>query len=286
MLVQIKRPQPLARFAGLPPQTHVFETATGFHALIVDGSRVYSIDESTAQRLQSAGADAVLKDLGLTERTFVDDQTPETIAVRSLSLAVAQKCNLACTYCYAQEGSFGVEPRNMDEATARRAVELLFDNARPGESVNLAFLGGEPIVNRALIVTCTKQAAMLGCDRNVRVNFSVTTNGTVITPEDGAFFEKHGFAVTISLDGVGEVHDRLRPFRGGEGRGSSRECVHCFERSEECRCRRGSPSHRKSSVSKRRSTNCSTFDFIAWVSRLCFPLHPAAARWMPRLSTS
>jgi uncharacterized protein len=31
------------------------------------------------------------------------------------------------------------------------------------------------------------------------------------------FFEAHGFAVTISLDGVGAVHDRLRPFRSGAG---------------------------------------------------------------------
>ena len=31
------------------------------------------------------------------------------------------------------------------------------------------------------------------------------------------FFERYGFAVTVSLDGVGEVHDRLRPTKGGRG---------------------------------------------------------------------
>jgi uncharacterized protein len=199
------------------PHAHVFETAHGFHVLVVDGSRVYSIDESVAARLRSQGAADVLKELGLADRGFVSDVAPETVAIRSLSLAVAQKCNLACTYCYAQEGSFGTEPKNMDREAARRSVELLFANARPGESVNLAFLGGEPLVNRALIYESAEMAAETGRERGVRANFSITTNGTLLTPEDGAFFERHGFAVTISLDGIGEVHDGLRPFRGGRG---------------------------------------------------------------------
>ncbi len=212
MLVQIAGVQ-----APEQQHAHVFETEHGFHVLIVDGSRVYSIEESIADRLRSDGAAGVLKEIGLRNRTFVTDDAPETIAVRSLSLAVAQKCNLACTYCYAQEGSFGTEPKNMDREAARRAVELLFQNERPGESVNLAFLGGEPLVNRALIAECTEMAAGIGRDAGVRANFSITTNGTLLTAEDGEFFERHGFAVTISLDGIGEVHDRLRPFRGGQG---------------------------------------------------------------------
>ena len=118
-------------------------------------NRVYSIDESMADRLRSEVPETVLDEIGLGYRGFVTDEPPETMAVRSLSLAVAQKCNLACTYCYAQEGSFGSEPKNMDRAAARRSVDLLFEAARPGESVNLAFLGGEPLVNRALIRECT-----------------------------------------------------------------------------------------------------------------------------------
>jgi uncharacterized protein len=46
------------------------------------------------------------------------------------------------------------------------------------------------------------------------VTFSITTNGTLLTEDDAAFFEQHGFAVTISLDGLRAVHDRQRPFSG------------------------------------------------------------------------
>lgn len=211
----------LVQIAVTPAQeerhAHVFETVHGLHVLVVDGSRVYSIDESMADRLRSDGAEGVLKEAGLRNRAFVTNEAPETMAVRSLSLAVAQKCNLACTYCYAQEGGFGTEPKNMDREAARKSVEMLFETVRQGESVNLAFLGGEPLVNRALIVECTEMAAEIGRASGIRTNFSITTNGTLLTGEDGAFFERHAFAVTISMDGIGEVHDGLRPFRGGQG---------------------------------------------------------------------
>jgi uncharacterized protein len=48
-----------------------------------------------------------------------------------------------------------------------------------------------------------------------QVTFSITTNGTLLSVEDAAFFELHGFAVTISIDGIGAVHDAQRAFKGG-----------------------------------------------------------------------
>jgi uncharacterized protein len=229
MLVQISgdtSARQLPRGLGLadePPvrrQSHVFETANGSHALVVDGSRIYSVDQETADQLRMDPGDSggLLARLGLLgDRPYITDEAPRSMAVRSLSLAVAQKCNLACTYCYAQEGSFGSEPRNMEREAALRSLELLFEGASPGESVNLAFLGGEPLVNRALIRECTERALALGLSQSVRTNFSITTNGTLINADDGRFFEEYGFAVTVSIDGAGEVHDRQRPLRGGQG---------------------------------------------------------------------
>jgi len=159
----------------------------------------------------------VLARLGVDAPAYVDDEPPQQPAVRALSLAVAQKCNLGCTYCYAQGGSFGGPATSMEHATALRAVDLLFSDVRAGERVNLAFLGGEPLLNRAVIRAATERARAIADDRGVRMTFSITTNGTQLTGEDGEFFERHGFAVTVSLDGAGAAHDRLRPLRSGRG---------------------------------------------------------------------
>ena len=105
----------------------------------------------------------------------------------------------------------------MSADTAKRSVDLLMDGKEPGSRVNLAFLGGEPLANRAVIRDATRYAVRRAAERSLEVRFSITTNGTLVTRDDGEFFEEHGFAVTVSLDGIGEQHDLLRPFRDGSG---------------------------------------------------------------------
>jgi uncharacterized protein len=105
----------------------------------------------------------------------------------------------------------------MELETALASVDLLFSDVGAGERVNLTFLGGEPLLNRSVIRAATERAQAIAGARDVRVTFSVTTNGTQLTDEDGDFFEQHGFAVTVSLDGPAAVHDALRPYRSGRG---------------------------------------------------------------------
>jgi uncharacterized protein len=198
---------------------HLFETEFGAHVLLVNGSRVFTISSEIARALEGypEDSDALLARLGLLAPEYVTDEPPTDFPIRSLSLAIAQKCNLGCSYCYAQEGNFGSKEKDMSPEAASAAVELLFSETVAGDRVQLTFLGGEPLTNRKLLRECTEHAAALAEAKGARIGFSITTNGTLLTPQDGEFFERHGFAVTISLDGVGHVHDRLRPFKGGSG---------------------------------------------------------------------
>jgi uncharacterized protein len=205
-------------------QAHLVDSGGGLHLLVPDGSRLYDVDAAIyaqLDRLQRTGDEDQLRELlqrlGLDAPRYVDDAAPEEPPVRALSLAVAQKCNLGCTYCYAQGGSFGGPATSMELRTALASVDLLFGDVAAGERVNLSFLGGEPLMNRPVIHAATDRARTIAAERGVDVTFSITTNGTQLTADDGEFFEEHGFAVTVSLDGAGAVHDRLRPFRSGRG---------------------------------------------------------------------
>jgi uncharacterized protein len=73
------------------------------------------------------------------------------------------------------------------------------------------------LINRPLIHKATQRALEIARDRDARVTFSITTNGTLVAEGDADFFEAHGFAVTISLDGLRKTHDALRPYKGGAG---------------------------------------------------------------------
>jgi uncharacterized protein len=220
-LVQIRRDSTALPHTHRPAQTsfHLFETELGAHVMLVNGSRVFTISSEIAAALEGSAGDAakLLTELGLSAPEYITDAPLTESPIRSLSLAIAQKCNLGCTYCYAQEGGFGAKEKNMSPQAARAAVDMLFSKAVAGDSFNLAFLGGEPLTNRKLLRECTEQAAALAEAKQARISFSITTNGTLVTPLDGEFFERHGFAVTVSLDGVGEVHDRTRPFKSGRG---------------------------------------------------------------------
>jgi uncharacterized protein len=217
MLIQIQPPPFVYGAAEAPAQFHLFDTKFGSHLLLVNGSRVFTVAEPVAAALRASDNPwTMIRDLGLDAPEYIPDAAPRKPPVRALSLAVAQKCNLGCTYCYAQQGDFGSAPRNMPEEVAAKAVDLLFSEAGKGERVQLAFLGGEPLVNRGVLRRATERAAELALRNGVEARFSITTNGTLLTREDAEFFERHAFAVTISLDGLQPNHDAVRRTKAGE----------------------------------------------------------------------
>jgi uncharacterized protein len=203
-------------------EAHLLDGEEGAQLFLSDGSRLFDIDRETADAVRAALADpaeaplrALIAEHGLAGPGAISAEPPRAFPIRALSLAIAQKCNLGCTYCYAQGGEFGQAAKSMSEETARSAVDLLLEETQPGERANLAFLGGEPLVAREALRRTTIYAAERAAGRGIRLTFSITTNGTLLRADDAAFFEAHGFVVTLSLDGVGDTHDRLRPFRAG-----------------------------------------------------------------------
>ena len=207
------------------PDLHLFETELGPHLFLVNGSEVYGLGAVEHERLEQAlrgrqpaeEIPRLLRELALWQQPRISDEPLSSPPLRALSLAVAQTCNLGCTYCYAQQGDFGGPAQAMPLEVARAAVDRLVAEAAPGERVNLAFMGGEPMVNRRVVRETTEYGAVQARARGVAMSFSITTNGTLLDESDAEFFEQHGFAVTISLDGAGETHDRLRPFKDGRG---------------------------------------------------------------------
>jgi uncharacterized protein len=210
--------------ASLAPHAHLVETALGRHLFVADGSRLFDVEPRLFGELGAAMASGypdqlgdLLQRIGLAGRPLIDDRPLPPPDTHALSLAVAQKCNLGCTYCYAQQGEFGGPAKSMSQAEADRAVDLLVLGARPGARLNLAFLGGEPLVNRRVVQAATRRASDLAARQGVAITFSITTNGTLLTEADADFFEANGFAVTVSLDGPRDAHDALRPYRNGSG---------------------------------------------------------------------
>ncbi|WP_421696455.1 radical SAM protein [Aestuariivirga sp.] len=206
------------------PELHLISSDNANHVFLADGSRLFEVNDALFAGLAEAMAEqgasllpGLLASAGLSAAPYIDDTPLDAPAVHALSLAVAQKCNLGCSYCYAQQGEFGGKPKDMPLETALAAIDMLTAGAPEGARINLAFLGGEPLANRAVLKAATQHARNSAERRGQTVTFSITTNGTLVEAADADFFEAHGFAVTISLDGTRDVHDALRPYRSGRG---------------------------------------------------------------------
>jgi uncharacterized protein len=183
--------------------------------LLVPFSAIYDLDDADADPRPAIEAALAEGPAGEAPLDRISEPAPQAI-----SLNVSNRCNLSCAYCYASGGDFGgAQDAPMAWDTARDAVDRLLAGASRDAPATVGFLGGEPFARRALIHDIVAHASAEGARLDIDVRFSVTTNGTLLTAEDIALLRRHPFAVTVSIDGSPEQHDRQRP-RAGGSRGS------------------------------------------------------------------
>lgn len=147
----------------------------------------------------------------------------ERFPLTSLVLNVANKCNLHCTYCYEpEEAKYGPAPVQMDLETAQASIDFLWQRAGKSREVNVIFFGGEALLNFTLMRQIVAYAQEKARASGKTVDFSLTTNGTLLTDEIIDFFQAHRFGLTISIDGPKDLHDKRRSFltARGERKGS------------------------------------------------------------------
>ena len=134
---------------------HIFESDGQHHLFVANGSQIFDIDSALFSQLGAAiSANRVgelLTHVGVGAPALVDDEPLRPPPLHALSLAVAQKCNLGCDYCYARQGDFGGAPRNMSLETANKAVDLLLSETGDGGKATLAFLGGDDELAAAFV---------------------------------------------------------------------------------------------------------------------------------------
>ncbi len=135
----------------------------------------------------------------------------------TIVLNVNTGCNLGCTYCYKEDLQTPARGEKMSFEIAARSVDLLLEQAAQRERVGVVFFGGEPLSNVPLIRRVVEHAERRGAETGKQIDFSLTTNATLLTPELADFFDAHRFGLSISIDGPQAIHDRNRRSVGGKG---------------------------------------------------------------------
>lgn len=146
---------------------------------------------------------------------------PMPFPLQTLVLNVTNQCNLSCKYCY----EFGEDrvatpegkPKFMSEETARAAVDFLLANSPGRRAVHLTFFGGETLMNFKVVRSTIEYARAQAHTAGKYIDFSLTTNATLLTPQVIEYLAENGVGVTISIDGPRELNDTFRVFNNGQG---------------------------------------------------------------------
>lgn len=150
------------------------------------------------------------------EKYIGDFKNRETV-VKALCLHIAHDCNLACRYCFAEEGEYHGRRALMSFETGKKALDFLVANSGNRINLEVDFFGGEPLMNWQVVKDLVAYGRSLEEPNNKKFRFTLTTNGVLLNDDILEFANKEMANIVLSIDGRKEVHDFMRPFRGGQG---------------------------------------------------------------------
>ena len=84
-------------------------------------------------------------------------------------------------------------------------------------NLEVDFFGGEPLLNWQVVKDLVAYGRSLEEPNHKKFRFTLTTNGVLLDDEVLEFANKEMSNVVLSIDGRKEIHDLMRPHRGGQG---------------------------------------------------------------------
>ncbi len=148
---------------------------------------------------------------------YIFDFKKRKTVVKALCLHIAHDCNLACKYCFAEEGEYHGRRALMSLEVGKKALDFLVANSGSRVNLEVDFFGGEPLMNWQVVKDLVAYGRSLEEPNNKKFRFTLTTNGVLLNDEIMEFANKEMANVVLSIDGRKKINDLMRPFRQGQG---------------------------------------------------------------------
>ncbi|MCR4908389.1 MAG: thioether cross-link-forming SCIFF peptide maturase [Lachnospiraceae bacterium] len=216
---------------------HVVDNVTYALIPILEEKREASLDElcklikeaepgNDFSREEIAEAAEEIRELARNKTLYTEDSYENYVAdfmekrlekpvVKALCLHVAHDCNLRCKYCFASEGEYHGKRALMSFETGKRALDFLVENSGNRRNLEVDFFGGEPLMNFEVVKALVEYGRSVEKEKNKNFRFTLTTNGVLLDDEVLDYVNREMGNLVLSIDGRKEVHDRMRPMRGG-----------------------------------------------------------------------
>lgn len=148
---------------------------------------------------------------------YIDSFKDRPTVVKALCLHIAHDCNLACKYCFAEEGEYHGRRAMMSYEVGRKALDFLVANSGSRRNLEVDFFGGEPTMNFDVVKQLVEYGRSIEKEHNKNFRFTLTTNGVLLNDEIMEFANKEMANVVLSIDGRKEINDLMRPTRNNHG---------------------------------------------------------------------
>ena len=152
-----------------------------------------------------------------TYENYIMDFKKRPTVVKALCLHIAHDCNLACQYCFAEEGEYHGRRALMSFEVGKKALDYQIANSGNRRNLEVDFFGGEPLMNWQVVKDLVAYGREQEKLHDKKFRFTLTTNGVLLNDEVMEFCNREMGNVVLSIDGRKEVHDKMRPFRKGAG---------------------------------------------------------------------
>ncbi len=225
--------------------------SNGYNIVLdTDSGSIHLVDDVVYDMIGSLSADPSLPDAAVLESlgdSYPEDQKAEALSevrslqesgqlfsediyhgavldfknrktvVKALCLHIAHDCNLACQYCFAEEGEYHGRRALMSYEVGKKALDFLVEHSGNRHNLEVDFFGGEPLMNFRVVKDLVAYGRSIEEKADKHFRFTLTTNGVLLDDDVMQFCNEEMDNVVLSLDGRKHVHDRMRPSRNGKG---------------------------------------------------------------------
>src|SRR5260370_22450388 len=101
----------------------------------------------------------------------------------------------------------------MTSEITEASVDMLLAESEDRPNIHVTFFGGETLLNFPVMRTAVEYAKRRASESGKEIEFSLTTNATLLNEEIVEFLSDHRIGVTVSIDGDRELNDSQRVFK-------------------------------------------------------------------------
>lgn len=148
------------------------------------------------------------KHIELLERTRVNEPNRKPFnTISNLVIILSQMCNLACSYCFAQESR---SKDALKKIQVKAAIDFIM--AQKSKRKHFSFIGGgEPTLTWEMLKWSIRYIRSFRFDAN-NIKIGITTNGTLLDDDKIEFFRENDVNIGLSFEILPDIQSNQRCF--------------------------------------------------------------------------